>query len=366
MRRKGPPSEIARLAAPIAGLLDAAWQRMHWWVALMALLYALSGITIVKPDEVAVVLRWGRLVGGTPALQQHGPGLLFAFPKPIDEVVRVQVKHVREVSVSTLAPGSSDIDRTSVGFETLDPIKQGYALTGDQNIVQANVLAHYRISDPVEWAFYGAKAEDVLRVEVTAAMIRSLGEMGVDRVLSDGRKDLIALATRRAQTGLDASHSGLELSSLELTHLAPPSALAGDFDAVQSAFIESQTVQNQAQAFAQSAIPKAQAEADAAIQSAHAEADSELATARGDANAFRALEREYRSNPAVIRERLYRDAIEKAIGSAAVKWVPPPVGGNYHGFRLSISPPLAGQRPYLPPPPTSGDEDEDGEKGSPP
>ena len=57
----------------------------------------------MKPDEVAVILRWGRLVGDTPALQEHGPGLLFAFPRPIDRVVRVQVKHVWEVPVSTLA-----------------------------------------------------------------------------------------------------------------------------------------------------------------------------------------------------------------------------------------------------------------------
>jgi modulator of FtsH protease HflK len=367
VRSAGPPSEIARLTAPIVALLDWAWQRMHWWVALMALLYALSGITIVKPDEVAVVLRWGRLVGDTPALQQHGPGLLFAFPKPIDEVVRVQVKHVWEVPVSTLAPASASAkDYTNMGQDTLNPLTQGYALTGDQNIVQADMVARYRVSDPAEWAFYGPKAEDVLRVEVTAAMVRSLGEMGVDRVLSDGRKTLVALATRRAQIGLDASHSGLELSSLELTRLAPPPALASDFDAVQSTFIDAQTLQNEAQAYAQSAIPQAQADADAAIQSAHADADSELATAQGDASAFRALEREYRANPTVIRERLYRDAIEKAIGSAAVRWVPPPPGGNYHGFRVSISPPLAGERPRRSTPPTSEDEDDEDERGTPP
>ena len=51
----------------------------------------------------------------------------------------------------------------------------------------------------------------MLRVEVTAAMVRSFGEMGIDRVLSDGRKDLIATATRRAQAGLDASHRVLSL-----------------------------------------------------------------------------------------------------------------------------------------------------------
>src|ERR1700680_4792704 len=103
MRRLKAPSEITRLAAPIAHLLDGAWQRMHWWIATMAVLYVLSGITVVKPDEVAVVLRWGRLVGPTPALQEHGPGLLFTFPRPIDRVVRVPVKRVREVRVNTLA-----------------------------------------------------------------------------------------------------------------------------------------------------------------------------------------------------------------------------------------------------------------------
>jgi len=221
------------------------------------------------------------------------------------------------------------------------------------------------VRDPAEWAFYGPKAEEVLRVEVTAAMVRSLGEMGVDRVLSDGRKSLIAMATRRAQAGLDAAHSGLELSSLELTKLAPPAALAADFDAVQSAFIKAQTEQNDAQAFAQSAIPQAQARADAAVQAARGAADSALAVAEGDAEAFRALDREYRANPGVVRERLYRDAVDKAFGSAGtVQWVPPPVGGSYHGFRISIAPGLAGPRPTpdsMSPSPETGSERGEGD-----
>lgn len=104
MRRQRLPSEIGQFVAPVSRLLDGAWQRMHWWVATMAVLYALSGITVVRSDEVAVILRWAHLVGETPALQQHGPGLLFSFPRPVDEVVHVQVKRVSEVPVTTLAP----------------------------------------------------------------------------------------------------------------------------------------------------------------------------------------------------------------------------------------------------------------------
>jgi len=350
MRRSEPPSEIGRLAAPIAGLLDGAWQRMHWWVGAMAILYALSGITIVKPDEVAVVLRWGRLVGDTPALQEHGPGLLLVFPRPIDQVVRVQVKRVREVPVNTLASVEVIGDDT----ESFDPVTQGYALTGDQNIVHVEMVARYRVRNPAEWAFYGPKT-DILRVEVTAAMVRSLGEMAVDRVLADGRKSLIGIATRRAQAGLDAAHSGLELSSLELTKLTPPAALASDFDSVQSAFIGMETRKKDAQAYAETAIPQAQAKAGEAVQSAEAAAASDMAVAAGAGQAFRALASEYRSNPGVVRERLYRDAVERAISRAgSVRWVPPPIGGSYHGFRITLQP--AGARPK-----TGGDPDEGGD-----
>ena len=336
MRYAGPPSEVGRLAAPLARALDAVWQRMHWWVATMIVLYAISGTTIVKQDEVAIVLRWGRLVGDTPALQEHGPGLLFSFPRPIDRVVRVPVRHVWEVGVNTLA--ATLIDEEEAGDpNTLDPITQGYALTGDKNIVHAEVVARYRVRDAAEWAFYGPNADDVLRVEVSTALVRSLGEMGVDRVLADGRKNLVATAMRRAQEGLDACHSGLELSSLELRRLAPPYALANEFDAVQSAYIGAETKRKEAQAFAETVIPQAQAATDAALQNAKGIAESDLAIARGDAGAFLALDREYRANSAVVGERLYRDAVERAIGVAgSVRWLPPPAGGKYSGFRITI------------------------------
>lgn len=341
MRRMGPPSEIRRLAAPVARLLDGAWKRMHWWIATMAVLYLLSGITVVKPDEVAVILRWGRLVGDGPGLQQHVPGLLLAFPQPVDQVVRVQVKKVSEVQVSTLVAGGGNNETEALS--TLNPL-QGYAITGDHNIVHVDMVARYRVREPAESSFYSAQSDDILRVEVTAAMVRSLGEMGVDRVLADGRKDLIATATNRAQAGLDASRSGLELTSLELTSLTPPMALVSEFDAVQSAFIQAETRKKDAQSFAESAIPQAQATADASVQAEHGAASADLAQATGDAAAFRALDREYRDNPAVVRERLYRDAVEQAFANAGnVRWVPPPVGGNYHGFRITIGP--AGGRP---------------------
>ncbi|HTR52791.1 MAG TPA: SPFH domain-containing protein [Kofleriaceae bacterium] len=323
MRPSQTTSEVARLVTPLARVLDAAWRRMHWWLAAMVVLYALSGIRVIRSGEVGVVLHWGRAIGGT-----HGPGAMYALPWPIDEVVRAPVKQISELQIDTL--------RDTPQFGPLDPVKQGYALTGDHNIVHVQIVAHYRVRDPAAWAFYGPSPDDVLRTEVTAAMVRSLGEMGVDRVLSDGRKQLVATATRRAQAGLDAAQSGLELTGLELTRLVPPAAVARDFDAVQSAFIGAETAKKQAQAYAQAAVPAAQAGANQAVQTAHAEAAGARGRADSDARAFVALAEQVRQNPVVVRERLYREGVEQAIWHATTRWVPPPVGARYSDLRIEL------------------------------
>ena len=216
----------------------------------MAVLYLLSGITIVRSDEVAVMLRWGRLVGDTPALQEHGPGLLFAFPRPMDQVVRVQVKHVCEISVVDITSPASEEDEGDEPTlsDASNPLTQGYAVTGDQNIVHVNMVARYRVRDPAEWAFYGPKSEERLRVEVTAAMVRSLGEMGVDRVLSDGRKDLIAIATSARRPVW--TRPARVWNFLARTHAPGSSAgTCARFDAVQSAYIGAETAKKDGPGF---------------------------------------------------------------------------------------------------------------------
>jgi membrane protease subunit HflK len=333
MRARPAPSELSDLVRPIVTLIDIAWLRMHWWVAAMVVLYLVSGTTMVKADEVAIVLRWGRLVGAGTAQQEHGPGLLFTFPRPMDRVVRVPTKKVSEVAIDALAASSTE----DASWTTLDPIVQGYALTGDRNIVHVKLVARYRIRDAAEWALYGPAPENILRVEVAAAATRAIGERGVDSVLAEGRKDLAAVALSRAQAGLDMAHAGLELVALEFTGLLPPQALASDFSAVQSAYIGAETGRKEAAAYASTIVSQAETERNSATQDAQAAAATDRATAEGAAAAFASLRREYRSNPAVVRERLYRDTLDAAFQRAGqTRWIPPPVGGVYRGLRITI------------------------------
>jgi regulator of protease activity HflC (stomatin/prohibitin superfamily) len=108
-------------------------------VAIMILVIAFSGVKFVKSGNVALILRFGNLVGDTYEEQVHEPGLLLAFPYIIDEVVMVPTGSIIEQKVTT---------HYTEGYMQ-DVKTNGYVITGDQNIAVINATVKYKITDPV-------------------------------------------------------------------------------------------------------------------------------------------------------------------------------------------------------------------------
>lgn len=308
-------------ASPSRLLLDSltsVFRLLKWVTALAAIAVLVSGVTVVRPDEVALRLRFGKLTGQTRAEQIHGPGLLIALPYLIDEVIRVPVKRVQEMRIDALTGGGE------AGGDRLDITATGYTLTADQNIVQPSAVLKYQIADPVAWALRAVAPERVVHDAVVSALTRTLGETTVDAVLVEGQKQLGAQALARAQARLDQDGPWVRLLALEFTALRPPPQVARDFDAVQSAFVERKTRADQARSYREQALPGAAVDAENQIRAAEADEAARLAEARGAAAAFLAIQAEYRRSPAVVRQRLYREAMEQALAGAGGRILLPP------------------------------------------
>ena len=104
-------------------IINTAIRYCKWLIVILVALICCSGIRVVNNHEVAVVLRFGRLVGDTREEQVKEPGLLLAFPYVIDEVIKVPVGKVHEVSITTHAASA---DPTYAEIEDT-----GYVITGD-------------------------------------------------------------------------------------------------------------------------------------------------------------------------------------------------------------------------------------------
>lgn len=334
-----PTGELRRMASPIVEGLGLIIRHSHWPILLLTIGYLFSGLTAVKTDEVALVLRFGRLTGATPAEQVHQPGFLFALPRPIDEVVRVNVKKVHEVELNDLAVNAINATVFEQGEpETLNPELQGYCLTGDDSIVHARIVAQYRISDPVAYALRVSDPESVLSDAVLTSMTQVTGQTPIDYFLSEGIVGLVREVTRRTQVRLDAAGVGLELVKIQISEPTPPYQVLPAFRSVMSTFVDAARFVQEARRYYETEIPWAEAERDNSLREAEAYAVGQLASAHGEADAFSNLLVEYRKNPALTRERLYHEIVVRAFSQVGSKRsVPPPVGERYSDFRITIS-----------------------------
>ena len=86
-------------SAPVLSAFEGTLGYLRWVLPVLTLGYLLSGIIVVGSDEVAVILRFGQLSGGNAATAQKYPGMHYTLPRPIDEVVRVNIKKVYELKL---------------------------------------------------------------------------------------------------------------------------------------------------------------------------------------------------------------------------------------------------------------------------
>ena len=295
--------------------LEVGLKMFRWVVGLMLLLFLGSGITQVKSEGVGLQLRFGRLQG-----PPHEPGLVLALPYPIDQVVQVPTKQEGEVEIKEVWKKVS----TLAGQDKIDPTVEGYCLTGDQNIVQAHLVAKYRIVDPVRFKLWFTDPEQILHDVVLSATAHTIADWRVDDALrlqrsrSDAPDVIESLAEtirQRAQQRLEVLQAGMRLLAIEFKEIHPPRHVVAAFRDVQSAKIEIETLQREAEGFRASEIPKAEAAMNRMVQEAVAYRNSERARATAELAVFKDLYSEYEKNPQLVRQRIFMETFEEVIGN---------------------------------------------------
>ncbi|MGQ9651873.1 MAG: protease modulator HflK [Phycisphaerae bacterium] len=308
----------------------AAGLRMFRWVVLVLLvLFLVSGIQKVEPGNVGLQLRFGRLAGATLADQIKQPGLLMALPYPVDRVIQVPVKQEGEVLVQEVWKGLSD----TTTAKTIDPIVEGYCLTGDNNVVQPLVAVKYKISNPVAFQLWTANPSQILHDAVLSSLTQTLSgwrvadALRLQRAAADGlgtNESLAKTVWVAAQKRLDALDCGLTISALEFKEMHPPRHVVAEFQRVQSERIAMETAKREAEGFAAREVPKAQATSNGLVQGALAYESRLKAKASAEISVFEQLFAEYKKHPALLWQRIYMETLEKVVQSVgSLRFVSP-------------------------------------------
>lgn len=302
---------------------------------LAAVGWAVSNVREIDPQNRAVVFRFGELD------RVQNAGLLLAWPQPFEQVVllpsadRVIERHVETLLRSPTALAADKI--TSFATPMSDALAgSGYLLTGDAGVVQLDVTAYYKVTDPREYVLQGEHVLPALdrlvnRSAVSLAAARDLDTILVARpelVGSDSqsaerrerlRGDLVqGINTRLGDLTATGVGLGVEVVRVDVQSSLPAAAVNA-FNAVLTASQQADQAVANARTDAEKLNQTANQQADRTLQVAHAQASERLAKAQTDTAAVTGLAQsmQNKSDPGLLL-RIYRErvpAILKQAGS---------------------------------------------------
>ncbi|WP_407275734.1 FtsH protease activity modulator HflK [Halothiobacillus sp. DCM-1] len=291
--------------AAIGGLVFAVWM--------------LSGIYTIDAGQRGIELQFGKYVGTTHA----GPH--WHLPYPIGAVIKVNVDEFRDKQLKMPA------------------------LTNDENIVDVRISSQFVIADPVSYLFNVRDPDGTLSDVMQSAIREVVGSMSMDRVLTDGRAEIVTQVRDRMQELLNGYNTGLKVQSVNLQDVQPPEAVQPAFEDAIRAREDEQRYISEASAHANKIIPQARGEAAQIEEQAKGYEAKVTNAALGEASRFTQLLQSYRLAPDLTRERMYLDTMGEVLAKnrSVVLDVP---GGANNVFYLPLGSAEGGVPASLPKP----------------
>lgn len=157
--------------------------------------YLFSGVFKVEQQEVKVKLRFGNIVGDTPAEQVRTAGrLYFGWPYPIEQVIRIDTTprflNVDQAFYFEIPPGSTP-DQIAAADRPLNPERDGYVVTADASIVHLKLIVQYNV---------GRESGESVSPERVIQWLHNVGN-------AEKERELMRLAVERGTIGYAATHA---------------------------------------------------------------------------------------------------------------------------------------------------------------
>lgn len=310
-------------------------------VALIVVFLA-SGFFTVKPNERAIILRFGKPVGeGQKALL--GPGLHWSFPYPIEEYESVSVSGIQKVTSTVgwyaVTPEQELSGNLPPAGASLNPATDGYTITADANIIHVRATLSYRIQDPVRYTFGFTNAARVVQNVLDNAIVFASANFKVDDILTREKAAFQEAVRRRAVELLDNENVGVAVEQCDVQTTWPrqPQVQAA-FVAVLNTQINRDKMLQDASSYTNQVLTAADANARAIINLAELQRAQYVSRLASDSTNFSKLLPGYRANPDLLVQQRLNETLARVLASGTEKWaLPSSPNGNPAELRLLLN-----------------------------
>jgi len=271
------------------------------FLIIILLITAITTWYTVDESDQAVIQTFGKVEETVIE-----PGLRFKLPWPIQTVEKLSKE------TFSLQFGFSESDG-----EVKDYPRETKMITGDENIVLADMVVQWKITNPPKYLYNADNPKEILYDTTSAALRSIIGSSAIDDALTSGKaeiegdvRDLLAQLIDNYDIGI--SILAVKLQDVEL----PNSEVRKAFTEVTDARETANTKENEASKYENKRVNEAKGEEAAILSKANGEKIARTERARGDVAVFDKLYKEYKKNPDVTKERLIIETLEQVLPNA--------------------------------------------------
>src|SRR3954447_5114180 len=268
--------------------------------------WCFSGFFRVEPDELGVVLRFGKYT------RDAKPGLNYHLPYPVESVLTPKVTRVNRIDIGLRL--IEDPRRSAPQMR--DVPEESLMLTGDENIVDVDVSVFWLVKTggAGDYLFNIQNPEGTVKAVAESAMREVIGRSEIQPILTGARLNIETAVHDLMQKVLDTYQAGVQVTQVQLQKVDPPAQVIDSFREVQAARADAERAQNEAQTYANRVVPEARGRAAQIQQSAEGYREQTVAEARGQAARFSQVYEQYKKAPQVTRQRIYLETMERVFG----------------------------------------------------
>jgi len=326
--------------AALAEALRSSFTIVKVVMVIMVAAFFISGCFQVGPSEKAVILRFGKPVGqGQKALL--GSGMHWSFPYPIDEVVRIPITE-QQIVRSTVGWYFTTAAAEASGQEpfpaqSLDPARDGYAITADRNIIHARATLYYHIDDPIRYVFSFESASNTIQNVLNNSLLYTAAHFKVDDALYNDFSGFQDAVTRRVSDVVEQQQLGVVIDNCQIQNIIPPRQLKDIFSQVITSRENRNKAITDAKSAANDIVVSAGARAASIVYVAESDRTRYLASINADARRFNELLPQYNSNPGLFAQQWLVPAIGNTLTNADKWFVPERMDGKPRELRLQLN-----------------------------
>jgi len=330
----GPPPPEDAGSQALAEALRSSFVIVQIIMVALVFLFLGSGFFTIGAQEKGIILRLGKPVNEGRLL---GPGAHWAWPAPIDEVVRL---HITSVTMAESSEGwyLTAEERFSQApeppaFQKLNPANVSYTLTADTNIIHVMARAQYTVTDPTAFNFNFSDAPAVITNALNNALLRACSEFTVDGILTSNRAEFKERVQQLAIESVNSQSLGVALG--EVTAFpSPPLSLRDKFREVDKAVQRQLSMIAAAKTYENTNVAWARGEADTRVKVADAARKRKVDMMAAQADTFKKLLDQYERNPELFKRIRQMAVLESVYTNAQEKIVVPP---NSHEYRFQLN-----------------------------